>query len=439
VNSSGSTFVSNTVDVYLGDGTGKLSSSPISSTGVGTEPISQIAAGDLNRDGYPDLGADECCEPNFGNGHGVVLLNDATAHFTSRELPVGGWTGQVLKLRDVNQDGFLDLLLNSYQSSFFIDLDLWLSQGSTSYIYRQPYQTGFDDGFTGNLLGLDAADFNGDGIKDLAMGEFYWAEEGGEAPNFWVHFFYDANQAITAFKSNPQVTVNARALDVVWGDFDRDGRPDLAVMEYIDFETFPATPHVEVFLNRTSSAPTCSAANAGLRTVTLCRPTDASSVKTPTRFLANITSGRPVNLTKIYVDGVSRFTGYDDLVNRYLTLPNGQHKITVKAWDAQGPFSTTETINVTGSTCGVPTTSRSIHICSPTEGNAVWSPVRVIAAVNDSSSVNVQVYVDGVVKFTTASKQVDWSGAMAAGSHKIMVKVTDANGAFTATSNFLVE
>jgi hypothetical protein len=146
-----------------------------------------------------------------------------------------------------------------------------------------------------------------------------------------------------------------------------------------------------------------------------------------------------VNQTKIYVDGVSRFTGYDDLINRYLTLPNGQHRITVKAWDALGPFSTTETINVPGSTCSVPSTVRSVRICSPTVGNSVWSPVRVIAAVNDTSSVSVQVYVDGVAKFTTSSKQIDWSGAISAGAHRVTVKATDASGSFRGSSSFFVE
>jgi hypothetical protein len=437
-NYSSGTFLSNTVDVYLGDGAGKLASSPISSTGMGTEPIVLIAAGDLNRDGYPDLGADECCVDDIGRG--ALLINDGTAHFSARELPQGGRRGRFLKLRDVNQDGFLDLLMQSEDTydSYFIDLDLFLSQGRSSYSYLLPYQTGNDDGFAGDLFGTDAADFNGDGIKDIGMGQYYWAYEGDEAPIFWENFFYDANQAITAFKSSPQVTVDTRPLDTVWADFDRDGRPDLAVIEY-GFGSSPTPPHVEVFLNRTSSAPTCSAANAALRTVALCRPGAGASVTTPTRFLANITSGRPVNQTKIYIDGVSRFTGYDDLINRYLTLPNGQHKITVKAWDAQGSFSTSETIDVTGSTCSAPTTARSVRLCSPTEGNSVWSPVRVIAAVNDSSTVSVQVYVDGVVKFTTTAKKVDWSTSMTTGSHTVMVKTTDGSGSFSASSNFFVE
>ena len=69
-----------------------------------------------------------------------------------------------------------------------------------------------------------------------------------------------------------------------------------------------------------------------------------------------------------------------------------------------------------------------------------WTPLKKItAAVTDSRSVSaVKIYIDGVSKYQTTSKQVDTSLSMSAGSHRITVKAWDSVGSFSQTENITV-
>ncbi|MGD8897127.1 MAG: VCBS repeat-containing protein, partial [Acidobacteriota bacterium] len=103
------TTSANQVAVFLGDGTGFLgdgSGNPTAKAtiGVGTNPL-DIAAGDVDRDGKPDL-----VTANQGSGTASVLIGDGLGGFTleSPAVSVGSDPVQVA-LVDVDRDGWLDL------------------------------------------------------------------------------------------------------------------------------------------------------------------------------------------------------------------------------------------------------------------------------------------------------------------------------------------
>jgi hypothetical protein len=82
------------------------------------------------------------------------------------------------------------------------------------------------------------------------------------------------------------------------------------------------------------------------RNVRLCSPTGGSISSSPVHILAAITDSRTVNAVKVYIDGVSQFTTTSKKVDFNWPLPPGQHRVTVKAWDSLGSFSTTSNFTV---------------------------------------------------------------------------------------------
>ena len=132
-------------------------------------------------------------------------------------------------------------------------------------------------------------------------------------------------------------------------------------------------------------------------------------------------------------------------MNATLNVSAGPHRITVKAWDSAGSFSSTINITVSssggagGGTCTGSTTNRTVTICTPAANSTTSSPVHITAAVTDSRGVSaVKIYVDGVSKYQTTAKQIDTSPSMSAGSHRITVKAWDSGGSFSATENITV-
>jgi len=100
----------NTVAVYLNGGPagGFLAARE---TPVGTGPFA-IAAGDLNRDGIPDL---VVTTPDNGGGTLEVLLMGRDGRATTHTIATIGQSRGVT-LADVNRDGILDIVYSNYQS-----------------------------------------------------------------------------------------------------------------------------------------------------------------------------------------------------------------------------------------------------------------------------------------------------------------------------------
>jgi Big-like domain-containing protein len=72
--------------------------------------------------------------------------------------------------------------------------------------------------------------------------------------------------------------------------------------------------------------------------------------------------------------------------------------------------------------CSAPA-SNGVHICAPTNGSSVSSPVTVKAASTVSGTIaRMELWVDGVKKYTTtSSKQLSTTISLAAGSHRFSV------------------
>lgn len=79
--------------------------------------------------------------------------------------------------------------------------------------------------------------------------------------------------------------------------------------------------------------------------------------------------------------------------------------------------STPSTLSVVPVMCSAPETD-GVHICVPSGGSTVASPVLVEASAKLSGSIDrMELWVDGVKKYTTHSPQVDTTVSLAAGKH----------------------
>jgi phospholipase C len=91
--------------------------------------------------------------------------------------------------------------------------------------------------------------------------------------------------------------------------------------------------------------------------------------------------------------------------------------------------------------CSLSATNKTIHICAPTSGSTVTSPVAFSASANDTSSrvTSMAIYLDSAKVFTVASNQLSTSLTIPSGTHNATIKAWDATGAvFSAATSFTV-
>jgi hypothetical protein len=129
----------------------------VSNPQTGNEP-GAIVAGDFNGDGNLDLavGVKETTQSVS------ILLGDGTGNFTAvTKSPITA-TGSPVLVRDFNGDGIPDLLLSD-KLSVSITILLGNGDGTFNVAPGSPFSTNY------GVYPIVAADFNGDGIPDLAI------------------------------------------------------------------------------------------------------------------------------------------------------------------------------------------------------------------------------------------------------------------------------
>ena len=148
---------STTAILLLGNGNGTFQPAIALAAGSGTNPI-QLAVGDVNNDGKPDV-----LTANFNSSTASVLLGNGNGTF---QTPVIYSTGtgsnaQVIALGDINGDTKLDLVTANSNSN---SVGVLLGNGNGTFQAAAASPTG-SGGFP---VGLVVADLNGDGKLDMA-------------------------------------------------------------------------------------------------------------------------------------------------------------------------------------------------------------------------------------------------------------------------------
>ena len=285
------------VGVLLGSGDGTFQTAV--TYGSGGYYATSLAVADVNGDGKPDLlVANECAiGSNCGSSGKVgVLLGNGDGTF---QAPVtyssGGQFPYSLAVGDVNGDGKPDLVVtNLYENSGSTNGSLGVLLGNGDGTFRKGSTTMIP------AYGLGAivfSDFNGDGKLDVASGDGY-----GDG----ILLLGNGNGTFQSF-----MTLGAGGFGIAVGDFNLDGKPDLAV------------GGVAILLNITGEATTTTLFSSHNPSSLNQRTTFTATVSSPVGIPAGkvtFMNGTTALATKTLIGGAASFATSN--------LPAGMNSIT---------------------------------------------------------------------------------------------------------------
>src|SRR5438552_5925136 len=201
-----------TVGVLFGQGNSTFGR--VVSYESGGYQASWVAVADVSGDGRPDLlVANQCASSNnCANGTIGVLLQNADGSFqTAVSYPSGGYYAYSLGVSDVNGDGRPDLLLaNQCAIGGCTGGTLGVLLGNGDGTFQPAVISSIPQASGGQQLAI--ADFDGNGTLDVASG----------AGNFLLLGNGDGT-------FQPALILGADGAGMAVGDFNLDGKPDLAV------------------------------------------------------------------------------------------------------------------------------------------------------------------------------------------------------------------
>ena len=216
-----------TVSVLLGQGDGTFQSAR--TVTVGTHPVA-VAVADLNGDGIPDLAvANQGNFPEVGESVGV-LLGRGDGTFQPAQNFAAGSNPSAVVVADFNGDGIPDLAVANaayYQGPSTASVLLGNGDGT--------FQAPWNVAVGAQPQALAAEDFNNDGIPDLAVANY-------NSDNVSVLL----GQRDGIFPATPSFPAGTNPTSEVVGDFNNDGIPDLAVANVLG----ASSSNVSVLLGR---------------------------------------------------------------------------------------------------------------------------------------------------------------------------------------------
>jgi type II secretory pathway component GspD/PulD (secretin) len=211
-----------TISIFFGNGDGTFTRQ-LPDRKVGTAPVALVAE-DFNGDGNIDLAV-----VNQGDNTVSILFNDGsnTGAFTGKTLPdeiiPTGKTPSAIVAADFNSDGHFDFAVTNFGDST-VSVFLNDNAGTGTFTAAGPaFSTGVDSG----PHAIATADFNGDGVPDLAVVN----QTAGNVAIFLGNASGTplvGNGTFTEKAPSPYVTGSA-PFGITIADFNGDGIQDLAV------------------------------------------------------------------------------------------------------------------------------------------------------------------------------------------------------------------
>jgi len=198
---------SNNVSILLDNANGTFQAAVNYSAGV--NPIF-VAVGDFNADGRPDIAV-----ANYLDGSISILLDNQDGTFQSAVNYAVGLQPIFIAVGDYNGDGRPDLAVANANSN---NVSILLSRGNGAFQAAVNYATG------SGPASIAVRDFNADGRLDLAVPNYNNGGDGGVS--------ILRGNADGTFVMPITIAAGAGPVSLGVGDFNGDGRPDLAVANF---------------------------------------------------------------------------------------------------------------------------------------------------------------------------------------------------------------
>ena len=192
------------VSILLGDGTGNFRAR--TDFTVGDAPNS-VAVGDFNADGKQDLAV-----ANFASENVSILLGDGSGNFSAPTYFAVGTTPYSVAVGDFNGDGKQDLATANIQQD---TVSILLGDGTGNFSAAANFAVG------ANPTSVAVGDFNGDGKQDLAV------TNANPIGSGTVSILL--GDGAGNFSAATNFAAGAAPASVAVGDFNSDGKQDLAV------------------------------------------------------------------------------------------------------------------------------------------------------------------------------------------------------------------
>ena len=287
-----SSYAGSHITILLGNGDGTFRQAP---PVPGTNLALAMVVADFNGDHIPDIAETESI-PTLGKLtlrdtvssllHGTVkiLLGNGDATFRAAGTHPIGVLSETIRYADINEDGKGDLvILNALVGN---DASILLGQGGGRFAPERRMQVGGPDSFEplgvrtlDGAEGLQLVDFNRDGHLDMVVTQMISSTLVVFKGDGHGHFAFDGQQRVTGFPE-----------DLMSGDLDGDGCPDLAVPGNV-----PPVGPSDVGVARVSILLNRSAGCAGPATPRGAKPPVAPSQPQPIAHLSIIEVG-PIGL-----------------------------------------------------------------------------------------------------------------------------------------------
>lgn len=362
---------------------------------------------------------------------GTVFLahGDGSGHFTfTPSNPDLGHDAHAQTV-DLNLDGRPDALFAA--TGFYGgqgELYAAINDGSGHFTYNSLFSS---PGYNG----ITSADLNGDGIPDIATSSSPISSPnsgGATGPSIVNIYTGSKSGTFTAAQSWSIGNTTTAIGDIVAADFNGDGLPDLATL-VIDESNSAYNTQLYVYTKQAAQPGSCAAPSSP--GVHVCAPTPGQTASSPVNFIASGTGASgTVNHLELWVDGnkVGNYNG--STLNANVSLSSGSHSATIVEVDSKYSYikstPVTFTVGQTGA-CAAPS-APGVHVCAPAAGQTVNSPVNVIAGgTGASGTVNhLELWVDGHKIGNYNGSMMNTNVALSAGSHTATVIEVDSKYAY---------
>lgn len=417
--------------------------------------IAMLSSADLDLDGKSDLVAwdteivEDCCS----NVEVAALYSNGDGTFT--DTTVDSTPAQNVGVADINGDGRPDVLVASYQG-----VQVYTGNGNRTFTNQGVYtslpggagQLGFGFFTANDAVGFAAPAYDAyseNDPNDLYLvqndnpqgncayprsGEVNFCQATGSGNAVLVR---GAARAQTQPVRHIELWANGKKVYQVFSDefYARLNLPANTKITAVEVEANGVTHSTSV---TPTPGLTCDApASPG---VNICTPTQGESVTSPVEFQAIGTAASgTVNHLELWIDGAKIGNYNGSSMDTTVPEPAGSHTATVIEVDSKGNYvkstPVTYTVGGTAGGCSAPT-SPGVHVCSPTQGSSVTSPVTFEAAgTGASGSVNhLELWIDGTKIGNYSGSTMDTQVSEPAGSHTATVVEVDSSGNYVKSS-----